>query len=101
MVKIPLIWKRPDSPVWGKYSYFLLLSSHVELSSNEATSYRSRELKSVHIDAYGSCFQIFLYKNYSNVENPFNQISIIALNFIGEVELSKLDPLALGNNVAK
>ncbi|KAM7535911.1 hypothetical protein Aperf_G00000096703 [Anoplocephala perfoliata] len=61
---------------------------HVELSSNEATNFKARELKSVHVDARGSYFQIFLYKNFANPENPHNQISIIALNFIGESDTS-------------
>ncbi|KAM3185458.1 hypothetical protein ACTXT7_006310 [Hymenolepis weldensis] len=59
---------------------------HVELSNNEATDFKARELKSVYIDAKGTYFQIFLYKNFANTENPHNQISIIALNFIGDSE---------------
>lgn len=61
----------------------------MELSNNEATNFKARELKSVHVDAKGSYFQIFLYKNFANPENPHNQISIIALNFIGESENSQ------------
>nr|CDS27541.1 centrosomal protein of 104 kDa [Hymenolepis microstoma] len=59
---------------------------HVELSTNEATNFKARELKSVHVDTKGTYFQIFLYKNYTNTENQYNQISVIALNFIGEPE---------------
>ncbi|VDD81478.1 unnamed protein product [Mesocestoides corti] len=59
---------------------------YVELSDNESTSYKARELKSVYVNTLGSCFQIFFYKNYANTENPFNQISIIALNFIGNAD---------------
>ncbi|VDM31474.1 unnamed protein product [Hydatigera taeniaeformis] len=62
---------------------FFTFGSHVELSNNEATQFKARELKSVHVDACGSYLQIFLYKNYANLENLHNQISIIALNLIG------------------
>lgn len=67
-------------------SIFLTSGSHVELSNNEATQFKARELKSVHVDAYGSYFQIFLYKNFANPENLYNQISVIALNLIGYLE---------------
>lgn len=55
----------------------------MELSNNEATQFKARELKSVHVNAYGSYFQIFFYKNFANPENLYNQISVIALNLIG------------------
>lgn len=61
---------------------------HVELSNNEATQFKARELKSVYVDAYGSYFQIFLYKNFANPENLYNQISVIALNLIGSLGAS-------------
>ncbi|KAL5109500.1 hypothetical protein TcWFU_009757 [Taenia crassiceps] len=92
---------------------FELNAAHVELSSNEATQFKARELKSVHVDAYGSYFQIFLYKNFANPENLYNQISVIALNLVGclgsisgnsapngnrvdDINMSPVDDLAFG-----
>lgn len=73
-----------DDTINMETSRFLRLG-HIELSDNEDTNFRARELKSVHVDATGSCFQLFLYKNYPNKFNLQNQIGIVALNFIGEV----------------
>ncbi|KAL7060332.1 hypothetical protein AAHC03_09576 [Spirometra sp. Aus1] len=73
-----------DDTINMETSRFLRLG-HIELSDNESTNFRARELKSVHVDATGSCFQLFLYKNYPNKFNLQNQIGLVALNFIGEV----------------
>jgi centrosomal protein CEP104 len=55
----------------------------VELSSNERTEFRARELKSVHVDAEGTFLKLVLHKNFVNKLNQFNQVGIVAINIIG------------------
>ena len=57
--------------------------SYVELSSNERTDFRARELKSVHVDAEGTFLKLVLHKNFVNKLNQFNQVGIVAINIIG------------------
>ncbi|KAH9594466.1 hypothetical protein MS3_00006305 [Schistosoma haematobium] len=57
---------------------------YVALSDNQATEYKARELKSVHIDASGSYIQLFLYKNHPNNLNLYSQVGIVAINLIGD-----------------
>ncbi|XP_018647962.1 hypothetical protein Smp_178710 [Schistosoma mansoni] len=57
---------------------------YVALSDNQATEYKARELKSVHIDASGSYIQLFLHKNHPNNLNLYSQVGIVAINLIGD-----------------
>ena len=56
---------------------------YVELSSNERTDFKARELKSVHVDAEGLFLKLVLHKNHVNRSNLYNQVGIIAINVIG------------------
>ena len=56
--------------------------SYVHLSNNETNDFKSRELKSVHIDAEGQYLKLLLHKNHENKFNPFNQVSINPQIFI-------------------
>jgi hypothetical protein len=55
---------------------------YVELSSNERTGFKARELKSVHVDAEGSFLKLILHKNYVNKLNQYNQVIYILFIFI-------------------
>ncbi|KAK4472787.1 hypothetical protein MN116_004006 [Schistosoma mekongi] len=57
---------------------------YVALSDNQATEYKARELKSVHIDASGSYIQLSVYKNHPNNLNLYSQVGIVAINIIGD-----------------
>ena len=56
---------------------------YIELSSNERTDFRARELKSVHVDAEGTFLKLVIHKNYVNKANLYNQVGLVALNVIG------------------
>ncbi|CAF5025335.1 unnamed protein product, partial [Rotaria sp. Silwood1] len=56
---------------------------YIELSSNERTEFKSRELKSIHVDADGLFLKLIIHKNYTNRHNLHNQVSIIAINLLG------------------
>lgn len=56
---------------------------YVELSSNERTDYKARELKSVHVDAEGTFLKLVLHKNFLNRLNMCNQVGLVAVNVIG------------------
>ena len=56
---------------------------YIELSSNERTDFRARELKSVHVDAEGTFLKLVVHKNYVNKANLYNQVGLVALNVIG------------------
>ena len=49
---------------------------YVELSSNERTDLKARELKSVHVDAEGSFLKLVLHKNFLNRLNLYNQVHL-------------------------
>ncbi|CAF0816816.1 unnamed protein product [Didymodactylos carnosus] len=57
---------------------------YIELSSNERTEFKARELKSIHVDAEGLFLKLLIHKNYVNRLNPYNQVSIVAINLIGD-----------------
>lgn len=57
---------------------------YINLSGNEKTGYKSRELKSVHVDTEGTMLKLVLHKNHLNKLNLYNQVSIMALNIIGD-----------------
>ena len=47
---------------------------YVELSSNERTEFKARELKSVHVDAEGTFLKFVVHKNFVNKLNTYNQV---------------------------
>ena len=55
----------------------------MELSANERTDFKARELKSVHVDAEGTFLKFVLHKNFVNRLNLYNQVGLIAINVIG------------------
>ena len=57
----------------------LLYHSYVALSDNEKTSYKARELKSVHVDAVGIFVKFVVHKNHINKHNLYNQVAKKAL----------------------
>ncbi|CAF2057327.1 unnamed protein product [Rotaria magnacalcarata] len=57
---------------------------YIELSSNERTGFKARELKSIHIDAEGIFIKLVIHKNYANRSNMYNQVSIVAINLLGD-----------------
>ncbi|CAF2644496.1 unnamed protein product [Rotaria sp. Silwood2] len=62
---------------------------YIELSSNERTDFKSRELKSIHVDADGLFLKLIIHKNYINRHNVHNQVSIVAINLLGN-DIDKL-----------
>ncbi|CAF0894566.1 unnamed protein product [Didymodactylos carnosus] len=57
---------------------------YIELSSNERSNFKARELKSIHVDAEGLFLKLLIHKNYVNRLNLYNQVSIVAINLIGD-----------------
>ncbi|UJR26748.1 hypothetical protein I4U23_008063 [Adineta vaga] len=57
---------------------------YIELSSNERTDFKARELKSIHVDAEGMFLKLIIHKNYQNRLNLYNQVSIVAINLLGD-----------------
>ena len=63
---------------------------YIELSSNDRTNYKARELKSIHVDAEGIFLKLIIHKNYVNPLNLYNQVSIVAINLLGD-DLDKVN----------
>lgn len=57
---------------------------YVALSDNEKTSFKARELKSVHVDAIGHFVKFVIHKNHLNPHNLYNQVGLVAINVIGD-----------------
>ncbi|XP_077371013.1 centrosomal protein of 104 kDa isoform X2 [Festucalex cinctus] len=57
---------------------------YVSLSDNEKTGFRTRELKSVHVDAVGTYLRITFHRNHANRHNHYNQVALVAINVLGE-----------------
>ncbi|XP_074654970.1 centrosomal protein of 104 kDa-like [Tubulanus polymorphus] len=68
---------------------------YVALSDNEKTGFKARELKSVHVDAIGMYLKLVIHKNHVNKHNLYNQISIVAINVIGDEVKSDPDSVYL------
>eukprot|EP00050_Salpingoeca_kvevrii_P002330 m.190977 g.190977 ORF g.190977 m.190977 type:complete len:1120 (-) comp10589_c1_seq3:1602-4961(-) len=58
---------------------------HVSFSDNKASEYKSRELKSVHVDVIGQFVKFVLRKNHVNHLNLYNQVGMVAINIIADV----------------
>uniref|UniRef100_A0A4W4DPV0 Centrosomal protein of 104 kDa n=1 Tax=Electrophorus electricus TaxID=8005 RepID=A0A4W4DPV0_ELEEL len=57
---------------------------YVSLSNNEKTGFRSRELKSVHVDATGTYLKLTFHRNHVNQYNLYNQVALVAINILGD-----------------
>ncbi|CAK8671857.1 centrosomal protein of 104 kDa-like isoform X2 [Clavelina lepadiformis] len=66
---------------------------YIYLSNNEKTGFKSRELKSVHIDAEGQYLRLVVHKNHLNKYNLYNQVGIMAFNAIGDGMRTRRQPL--------
>ncbi|XP_026189036.1 centrosomal protein of 104 kDa [Mastacembelus armatus] len=57
---------------------------YVSLSDNEKTSFKARELKSVHVDATGTYLRVTFHRNHVNRYNHYNQVALVAINVLGD-----------------
>ncbi|KAM9344179.1 centrosomal protein of 104 kDa isoform 2-T2 [Pholidichthys leucotaenia] len=73
----------PDSGALG-FPGELCRLGYVSLSDNENTSFKARELKSVHVDAIGTYLRVTLHRNHCNRYNHYNQVSLVAINVLGD-----------------
>ena len=61
-------------------------------NTNENTKFKLREFKKIKINENALYIKFVLYKNFINLENKYNQVSIISLNFFGfELESNSVD----------
>ena len=52
-------------------------------NSNQKTNFKAREFQKIKINQNALFIKFVLHKNYINLENKYNQVSIISLEFIG------------------
>eukprot|EP00118_Oscarella_pearsei_P011324 m.75306 g.75306 ORF g.75306 m.75306 type:complete len:982 (+) comp35937_c0_seq4:2015-4960(+) len=57
---------------------------YISLSDNQATGFKAREMKSVHIDAVGQFVKLLLHKNHINRHNLYSQVGLVAVNVIAD-----------------
>ena len=61
-------------------------------NSNENTKFKLREFKKIKLNENVLYIKFVLYKNFINLENKYNQVSIVSLNFFGfELESNSID----------
>ena len=72
-------------------------------NSNEKAKFKLREFKKIKINQNVFFIKFVLYKNFINLENKYNQVSIISLNFYGvEQENNNLFEYNINNiNISK
>ena len=58
-------------------------------NSNEKAKFKLREFKKIKINQNVLYIKFVLYKNFINLENKYNQVSIISLNFYGVEQENK------------
>lgn len=75
-VYIALAGQEGADPSFRKLGYFTL-------STNEANSFQSRELKTVYIEAPVQFVKFIFHQPYANSINFFNQVGVISLKFFG------------------
>ena len=56
---------------------------YLSLDSNESSSYKARELKTVFVDYEGEYVRLLVHRNFVNKYNHYNQVGIVAANFLG------------------
>ncbi|CDW76992.1 UNKNOWN [Stylonychia lemnae] len=57
---------------------------YLDFDSNEKTKYQAREMKSAYVDSMAMLLKFNIFSNHQNKLNLFNQVSIIAVNCLGE-----------------
>ena len=56
---------------------------YIKLNDNSNSNYKAREFKKIFVDVKCLYLRIDLDKNYTNSYNPFNQVSLINIEFYG------------------
>ena len=56
---------------------------YIKLNDNSENNYKAREFKKVFVDVKCLYLRIDFNKNYNNAYNPFNQVSLINIEFFG------------------
>ena len=56
---------------------------YITPNSNEKTNYKAREFQKVKINQNALFIKFVLHKNYINLENKYNQVSLIGVEFLG------------------
>ena len=57
---------------------------YISFDTNEKSSFKARELKSVHLDCEGLFIKLSCQKNHVNKHNVFNQVGLVAVNLLGD-----------------
>ena len=57
---------------------------YVEFDENKKTKYTARELKSAYVDCMAMLVRLMVHPNHENKLNLFNQVSLIAINCLGD-----------------
>lgn len=70
---------------------------YVHLANNEANNFKSRELKSVHVDAEGQYLKLLFHRNHNNKLNIYHQVGVVAFNILGEPSNRPNTPLSVLN----
>lgn len=75
---------------------------YLSLDSNERSNYQARELKTVYVDADGRFVRFIVHQCFINKYNHFNQVGIIAVNFLGveNPDAGKFRAPGKGNTIA-
>ena len=55
----------------------------IKLNDNSGSNFKAREFKKIYVDVKCLYLRLDLDKNYTNVYNPFNQVSLINIEFFG------------------
>lgn len=63
---------------------------YVSLDPNERSQYQARELKSVFVECSGRYLKLVVHRCHINRENLFNQVSIVAVNVLGESQCQRM-----------
>jgi centrosomal protein CEP104 len=71
---------------------------YLALDSNERSSFKARELKSVYVDYLINAIKISLHRCHSNVHNTFLQVGLIAVNVLGDYLTKTQDQVNMNNN---
>jgi centrosomal protein CEP104 len=77
---------------------------YLSLDNNERSNYQARELKTVYVDYVGSFVRLLIHRCFVNKYNHFNQVGIVAVNFIGTEDPSagaKAVPIAAPISIGK
>ena len=67
-------------------------------NSNQKTNFKAREFQKIKINQNAFFIKFVLHKNYLNLENKYNQVSIISVEFLG-IENENFSDLNFFNNI--